>query len=332
MIMPTNNPPPIPTPATRKAKPETLLALVEMIASGVFSVSKQAEALHVHPGTIQRWLVRSNSRPDDPDFLVSPWGEPMSLAKACVIARKLGYQLMRARAEEYATFGRMRKTIFQGQNVPALDPAAYPLDRETRILCGFHPDALMLDGEGRVIWNEEWEPPSVAILERFFVTQKDLTPTSKQQIQINGQVAVGVGVMGRGRYDGPAPEIPPEPVEHALPEVEVIPALAPPMHAPSITAEDLDALLGPEPEPAAIAAAMTETIAPEPEPQTAPTAAPEQPAAISPAPPAPPAMASEPDPDGVLNGPSKPVTSELQRSLLAKLEEARARARTEQAS
>ncbi|WLA39477.1 hypothetical protein QNJ95_42680 [Bradyrhizobium elkanii] len=257
----------------------------------------------------------------------------MPLAKACVIARRLGYAEMRARAEE-RTFGVWRDTLYGGQRQPARDPEAMACPPELREILGYHKDAWLIV-DGKVQWEREWIEPPVSLLEKFFTTFPDLTPTTKQQITLNGQMNVGVGIVSRGRYEGPVPTVPPEPVEHPLPEVEIVPTLPAPTSA-SITDQDLEDLLGPElvaPERAAIAAtAATKAVAAiEPEEPPTPALAPAMAKEPEPAAPAPASSPTAPDPDAsVLNGPSQPVITELQRSLLAKLEEARARRKAEQ--
>lgn len=310
--------PPPPIPTLRKATHENLTRIVEMISEGHMRIIDHAQACACSPRAIRTWLARSNN--GDPDFEHEFFGERMQFAKAVAVAKRFAYLEMRGRAEQYAIHGRKRRTLFQGDFVFARDPAAVPLDRETRILCGYHPDALLLDQNGHAVYVEEEVDPPIKLIEAFFSTFPDLQKTTNvnQRVSLNGQLQVGAQVIPRPDYAAGPPPIPAAPTPPAaLPMVEVLPDPVAPTPSRAATDDELASLLG---DPVVIAAAKAvETIALEPE--QPPAVAPAQRTAPTPPPASP---ATEPD-SSVLAGPSKPIVSDLQRDLLAKLAAARSK-------
>ena len=203
----------------RKIDTEKLQRCIELVASGILKQVDQAAALEVSPSTIHKWKVRSSK--GDPQLEAEFFGEVMQFGAAYRIATRLAYLELRATAEQFSIHGRKRRTLNQGQFVVALDPAAIPLDRETRILCGYHPDALMLDERGHATFVEEHVDAPIGLVTKFLETFVDLQPTAHQDINIRGALQVGVGIAPKTDYTREPPPLPPAP---EIPQLEVLPA------------------------------------------------------------------------------------------------------------
>jgi hypothetical protein len=210
-----------------------------------------ARAVAVSDESLRSWELRSNS--GDPAFVFDFFdsGEPIQYAKALAVAQKFAYRELRAQAEQFSIHGRKRRTLNQGQFVIALDRKALALDRETRIICGYHPEAYLLDEDGAVTWVEETEMAPVGLLSKFLETFKDLQPHTHQSVDVKGGLQVGVGYMKPVDYTQPPPVIPPLP---PVPQIEATDAEF------SEVDPELEYLLGPEPVPAPVSITIAPVI------------------------------------------------------------------------
>jgi hypothetical protein len=225
--------------ANVKHSPEKLLTIVELIERGVMVKARHAKAVGVSDATLSSWQYRSNA--NDPAFVITYLGEEMQFAKAMAIAQRFAYRELRANAEQFAILGRKRRTTFQGQFVPKLDPVAFALSPEDREWLGYHPLAYALDENGAVLWNEEHIDAPIGLLDRFLQTFPDLQTTTNQNLNVKGVLTHGVQILPKADYSKEPPAIPPAP---PIPLLEVI--------APEeivVTADDMEDLLGPEPQP-----------------------------------------------------------------------------------
>jgi hypothetical protein len=301
-----------------KVSPAKLEALIELVAGGVLTVSAQARALGLNSATINAWKFKSNSNPNDPLFMVDAFGERMSLARAYAIATRFAYNELRAGAEQFSILGRERRTLNQGQYVPKLDPVAFALDEETRILCGYHPLAYALDENGAVIWNTEHVDAPVGLVDRFLGTFPDLQTTTTQNINLKGALTMGVTVAPKVDYSQAPPPLPAAPVVPLL-EVEVIPDN-------EIVDDDLADLLGPDPVAIVADEPDDEPLPLDDEPRPV-VAKPEIPIKTAVPDAWRPAATTISGPVAIDAPPARAPASNLEVELYARLEEARARAK-----
>ncbi|MGY2983816.1 hypothetical protein [Bradyrhizobium sp. USDA 4508] len=344
---------PAPPPSKiHKGTKENLAKIVEAMADGrAMSISKQAQLIGASTNAVRIWMKRSNG--GDPAFLVDAFGETMQFAKALTIARTYYYLELRGSVEQFALNGRERLTLFQGRPQAAYSRAALALTREEReqaIADGeksFNADGLELDANGHVVWQTEKEFAPAGILERLLNRFGDLAASQKidQTIKLTGAVGVGAVQLQRPNYNSGPPPVPALP----LPEVEVLPSpieklLASVPASTVASADELNDILGldqpersladdladlglddePEPEldePEPDALTIEEPIEAEPV-----TEKPEPEPAIE----RPQTMVSEAAP-ATGDAPTKPIVSDLQRDLLAKLAARRAAAAKEAA-
>jgi hypothetical protein len=187
-----------------------LRQVVGMICNGIMMKSAHAKALQVSTDTLRSWDYRSNSNPNDPAFLFDFFdtGEPISYAKAISISKKFAYLSLREACEQYSIHGRERLTLYKGAPVVAMDKRALPLDRDTRILMGYHPEAMLLDENGDAVFVTEHVDAPEALLDKLLSTFPDLQTKTHQTVALSGAVMHGVQVTKKPDYSLPPPPIP----------------------------------------------------------------------------------------------------------------------------
>jgi len=243
-----------------KYSEENLGAILLLIAKGITQPPKQASAIGISPDRLNKWLYRSNG--NDPLFLITYHGEQMQFAKAYSLAKRFALLELRGLVEQKSIFGTVEPSLKDGQLVWALDPAAVPLDRETRIMLGYHPDALKLDAQGRavpvMIHTDAPVGLQLRVLESAF---KDFRPNVISEVTVSGSVGVGVAFAPKQNFAGPPPQIPPMP---PMPELEILGDV-------SDDPEDIESLFrAPTPPPVSIVLAPQVTIEEEFVPEPAP--------------------------------------------------------------
>ena len=195
---------------------ENKRAVLELIERGITRPPLQAKAIGVAYPTLCSWKVRSNR--DDPAFLIEYMGETMQFAKAVALATRLAMLELRGMVEHYSIFGREEIVYKDGQVVWALDPEAAAIDDpDIRELLGFRRDALLeIDGKLQPVTAHRDAPVGVQmrVLETAF---KDWRPGVTQEINVSGQMSVGIGFQPKPNYNGPPPPLLAEP---AIPQIE----------------------------------------------------------------------------------------------------------------
>lgn len=215
---------------------EKMLEALALIAQGVTQPTKISAALGMGYRNYRNWLVRSNR--GDPEFILEVDGETAQFAKHVVLATKLALFELRGMVTQKSIFGTSEPAMKDGQYVWALDPAAVPLSREDRELLGYHPEALLLDSEGRaqpvMIHTDAPIALQLRLLESAFA---DLRPTQTINSNLNMRGQVGIAFAKPVNYaNGP-------------------PMVSRPPDVPLLEAEfseidpELEEMLGPEPEP-----------------------------------------------------------------------------------
>jgi hypothetical protein len=236
--------------------PEKLYAALDLIAKGIVQPAKVAKVLGMPYRTYRSWLVRSNS--GDEKFLIEVDGETMQWAAAIVRMRRLAMLELRGMLEQYSIYGREEIVFKDGQVVWALDPVAAAMTEDEREALGFRRDALKTGPNGKLVPVMQHHLAPIQLQLRLLeATFKDMRPQSVQEVNVNGNVAVGIAYAGRQDFSKGPPQISPEP---EMPQLEVLGDVA--------RDDDLEDLLGPEP----VAAPINITIAPqitiaEPEPE-----------------------------------------------------------------
>jgi hypothetical protein len=220
---------------------EKMYASLSLISKGVTRPTAIAKAIGTSYRNYRNWLVRSNR--GDPLFLIDFDGEEIQWAKAITLSTRLALFELRGMVTQKSIFGTNEPAMKDGQYVWALDPAAVPLDRETRELLGYHPDALLLDAEGRaqpvMIHTDAPIALQLRLLEAAF---PDLRPSQTVNNNVAVSGAVGVAFARPVDYSKP-PTVPPPP---PMPALE-----APITDADFSEVDDLDDLLWPTPVAAA---------------------------------------------------------------------------------
>jgi hypothetical protein len=236
--------------------PDVQQAALDLIAKGIVRPTGICKALGISYRTYRAGMTRSNR--GDENFLIEYDGEIMQFARAITLASRQAAFELRGQVIQKSIYGTSEPSMKDGQYVWKLDPAAVPLSREDRELLGYHPDALLLDSEGRaqpvMIHTDAPIALQLRVLETYF---KDFRPsqTITQDVNIRGQV--GVGIAKQVDYSS-TPVIPPAPpIPIALPQVEVLPDLA--------EDAEFEDLLGPEPQPieSAVPATVGITVIPQ---------------------------------------------------------------------
>src|SRR5690242_12861420 len=97
-----------------KRSPETLLAIVEMIAGGVLSQASACRACDVSVSTYWEWIGLSQ-RTDDPMFTLTYCGEEMRFHEAIKLARKIALTDVMGRFEQRMHAGHYEPVFFQGR-------------------------------------------------------------------------------------------------------------------------------------------------------------------------------------------------------------------------
>ena len=203
--------------ANVKLSPEILAEIISLAQRGIVQPSKQARAVGITPDTLNNWLFKSNS--GDPDFLMEFSGETMQFAKAYTLAKRFAMMELRGQVETECIFGTTELSYKDGQVVWAYDPKAAALPEDLRELCGYRKDALLeINGELQPVIVRKQAPfgKQIRILEAAF---KDMRPSSVSEVQVSGQVAVGVAYTPKQSFSGPPPAIPPAPVP---PQLEIL--------------------------------------------------------------------------------------------------------------
>ena len=288
-------------PPVRKIDIKKLQALIELVSSGVLKLADQARLLDVGPDTIRSWKIKSNR--GDPQTEGMFFGVVQQFGAAYLIAERLAMLELKATAMQFSIHGRKRRTLNQGQFVVALNPAAIPLDREMRVMLGYHPDALMLNEHGEATFVEEHVDPPTGLLDRFLSTFPELQTTTNQNINVKGGLQVGVGIVPKVDYTKEPPPLPPMPVVPLLEILDAEPDDAD-LALAALLGEELDVepdvVVEPEPEPMSAIAVSADVATVDPNPPSAPVAF-----------------------DAT---PARPAASALERDLYQKLREARERA------
>jgi hypothetical protein len=243
---------------------EKLREILTLVAKGVVRPTYIAKAVNISYDTFCKWLLKSNR--DDPAFLIEYTGEVMQFAKAFSLAKKLALLELRGLVEQKSIFGTSEPSLKDGNFCWQLDPAAVPLDRETRILCGYHPDALLLDAKGHaqpvMIHTDAPVGLQLRVLESAF---KDFRPGVVQEVNVSGNVGIGIGFGAKQNYSGPPPAIPPMP---PIPQLEVIDTIADADEpADSVDADDDDVPIAAPTAPQINLIVAPQIVQPEPEPE-----------------------------------------------------------------
>jgi hypothetical protein len=196
--------------------PENLQAALDMIAKGIIRPTQIAKGIGIAYRTYCSWMVRSTR--GDEAFLVEYAGETMQWAKAIALSKRLAMLELRGMLEQYSIFGTEEVTTKDGQLVWALDPEAAAIDDpDIRELLGFRRDALLeIDGKLQPVKVKKLAPVGLQlrILEAAF---KDMRPGIVQEVNVNGQMSVGIGFHPKATYQGPPPPLLAEP---AIPQIE----------------------------------------------------------------------------------------------------------------
>jgi hypothetical protein len=283
-------------------EPEKLQEALDLIAKGIVQPTKIAAGIGVPYRTYRSWMVRSNR--GDEKFLIEIDGEVMQWAKAITLHTRLAMFELRGLVTQYSIFGDEEISYKDGQVVWALDPVAAALPEEDREWMGYRKDALLeIDGALQPVKMKKRAPIALQ-LRLLEATFKDMRPSSVQEVNLNGQVAVGIGFAKPVDYSRPL-TIPPPPVEplqvEILPDAVLEDMLALPEQVPS---ENLVEIEVPSTEPSYAAAA--DAVA---EPVPAPVA-------VAP---------SAPSPVAIDETPKRQPRTALEADLYAKLEAARAK-------
>lgn len=104
-----------------KKTPETLLAILDTLASGNVVYSDAAKANGVKPNTFWHWM-RASQLSRDPDLIVPYLGEAMPFHVAVEAARQIALHDTRARTEKRTKNYLGEPTFFR--DIPAFDPVA----------------------------------------------------------------------------------------------------------------------------------------------------------------------------------------------------------------
>lgn len=109
-----------------KKTPETLLAILDTLASGNVVYSDAAKANGVQPNTFWHWM-RASQLSRDPDLIVPYLGELMPFHVAVEAARQVALHDTRARTEK-RTMNYLSEPVFF-RDIPAFDSVADPAPR-----------------------------------------------------------------------------------------------------------------------------------------------------------------------------------------------------------
>jgi hypothetical protein len=227
--------------------PDILQAALDLIAKGIVQPTKIAKALNVPYRTYRSGLVRSNR--GDENFLIEVDGEVMQWAKAINLHTRLAMFELRGLVTQYSIFGDDEISYKDGQVVWALDPVAAAMSEDEREALGFRRDALLeINGALQPVKMHKRAPIALQ-LRLLEATFKDMRPSTVQEVNLNGNVAVGIGYAPPIDYSKP-PVIPPLPVPPDVPQIEATDAEF------SEVDPELEAILGPAPVPVSITIAL----------------------------------------------------------------------------
>jgi len=301
---------------------EKMYEALELVSRGITRPTRCAKALGMSYRSYSDWLLRSNR--GDARFLIEFRGETMQWAKALTLATNLALLELRGMLLEESIGGYLEEQTRDGGPVWSPDPVASAIDDpEVRVMLGYRADGLLVDDRGALVKHKVRKKSpfaqQIALLRAAFPDLRE-TQTVNQNVNLNGNVTVGIGHAKRADYSQ-EPVIPPPP---DIPQLEVIDA--------SFTEvdPDLEDLLGPVPQPAP----TNITIAPEPEPdEDVQPSAPSRPVDAErtireATPPEWKAAPPTPKPVGIDEAPARAPRNDLERDLFAKLAVARGKGLT----
>jgi hypothetical protein len=241
-------------------RPEKLLQIVEMVASGVLVQSKAAKACDVSPSQYWAWVAASQRDPEA--FSVSFCGEVMAFHKALGLARKLALQDVLGHFEERCLRGSDEVVYYQGRPQFKEREDCAGLDDETVTKIMGLPDRYERDAKGnRVYLKIHHEPPVAAVVKLLESNFRQYHQRS--EVNVNQKVSGGVHVVASKK---PAALPQPVTVLSSVPAAQTAPvplAIEPPTEIEESADDDLDFLDGEDDAPRA---APTPTPAPQPEP------------------------------------------------------------------
>jgi hypothetical protein len=230
---------------------EKLHEALAIIETGLIQPTKIAAALGMPYRTYADWMLRSNR--GDERFLIEVNGATVQWAAAIVQARRLAMLELRGMLETYSIFGEEVINYEKGQVVWAIDPVAAAMSVEDRTALGFREDALLeINGALQPVKRLERAPIQLQ-LRLLEATFRDMRPQSVQEVNVNGNVAIGIGYAGRADFSKGPPAIPAEP---DMPQLEVLGDVE------RIDDPELEAMLGLDPVPVSI---NIEVVVPEPD-------------------------------------------------------------------
>jgi hypothetical protein len=195
--------------------------ILDLVERGVLKRASIARAIGVRSSTFKEWLVKSND--GEETFLIGHVGRTMQFAEAWSLCRRLAELELRNAVLQKSIFGSSEPARKDGQLVWKLDRRAVPLDVETRIICGFHPDAFYINERGEVEPELIHTDAPVALQLRVLEAAgfAEYKPTTISEVTVRGDPKAPVGIQFSARTDfsGPPPAIAPPP---PMPELEVI--------------------------------------------------------------------------------------------------------------
>lgn len=203
---------------------ETLVAIVEEMASGTASLADAARNQDVPLRTFWRWMQRSRNGEDE--MLIHwPDEEPIQFIRALSMARKMAALEARSRFEKKNVLGYYEKeTRFQGAPVWAEDPSCVGMDPDLRELLGYSRDGLLRDENGCCIpVVERIETPAalqLRYLASMFPELREHSVTD-QNVSLHGSLGVTHMKSSFTRESGP-PAIAPPPPRPLLPVEEIV--------------------------------------------------------------------------------------------------------------
>jgi hypothetical protein len=194
--------------------PEKLREVVEMIASGVLSPRKAAQACGVPPSTYWDWF--SASQRGDERFIITYCGEEMPFHKAVALGRKIALADALGKFETRCLEGDESPVFFQGRPSWVEDERLSTLDDATLEILGYPDRYLRVNGK-RVQHTIKSAPPVAAVVKLLEANFK--TYAQRSEVNINARHSGGVSVVR---------------VPKILPVVEIVPPpqIAPPVEVP----------------------------------------------------------------------------------------------------
>jgi hypothetical protein len=202
-----------------KKSPETLIAICDVVASGILSYAAACRSVGVSARSFWSWIKASQS--GDEEFIVEYLGERIQFARAVNAARRMALHEMRGRMEQKSIFGYDEPIFYMGMPTWKPDPRCVGIDDpDIREMLGYPRDGLLRDESGAVVQNVIHHEPPVALQLRVaeMAFPNEYRPGTNSTVAISGSAVVGVAMMKP--MTGP-PKIPPAP---PLPQLEVMDA------------------------------------------------------------------------------------------------------------